>query len=905
VNPTCPVTGLPIVRRPEWTNVELANNYTTSVEVVGGHIVHSMPRGYATRAGVIKVVDLHHRVIEQEIDPDTPHVHLADYSNIKGATSNARRYFAEDLSNRPGIAAVVFYRVSPLFRLSIKLARRFSQLKIPLQILPDYASAIRWSVDFLNETGVEGLGSGGAITGAAMSPQPESGTFELDGYQLQYETIDGHIIHGDAIGYLGLREMARHVEFENTIISSVDRSRGEPVLVANLNELEGVSSAARRLYVTTLRARQPSNPVALYVCYGVNTALRNAVNISRPFLPFRIRIARDRSTALEMARRESETGVLTGGPISRLRSKFFPSAIPAVQTRPTEIDDLLRLIANIDWENDGPVQSDVTLAPDHPVAPVVDALELIKAEVDELFRARRRSESALRESEERYRRILATIVDGYYEIDLDGRLQFFNDSLLRIFGHSRSEVEDIDTLSLMQDDSREIARDTFRGVYETGEPVKALVWDMRRKDGTLIFVETSASLITDLEGKPIGFRGILRDVTERVRTEQEKANLEAQLQRSQRMEAIGTLAGGIAHNFNNLLMGIQGNISLLAESLNPDDPHRKRLATIEALVDGGSKLTSQLLGYARSGRVDVRVIDLNELVLETAETFGLTRKEFRIHTDLAQQRLPVEVDPAQIEQALLNLFINAADAMPGGGDLYLSSRLVASTDMESSPTEIFDGDYASLSIRDTGCGMDEATVDRIFEPFFTTKGMTGGTGLGLASAYGIVKAHGGRIEVRSEVGEGTIFDLILPAAAGGALSADHLRDQMLPGEGTVLVVDDDQAVLEACAAMISHLQYTPICAGSGESAVDIFSRRKDEIDLIVLDLILTDLSGGEVFDRIKELDPSARVLLSSGYSLDGEAASILDRGCDDFIQKPFTIEQLSVKLGNILSRRDN
>ena len=172
----------------------------------------------------------------------------------------------------------------------------------------------------------------------------------------------------------------------------------------------------------------------------------------------------------------------------------------------------------------------------------------------------------------------------------------------------------------------------------------------------------------------VGFRGIVRDITERVRTAQEKANLEAQLQRSQRMEAIGTLAGGIAHNFNNLLMGIQGNISLLMREHSPDSPHVKRLTTIEALVDGGSKLTSQLLGYARSGRVDVRVVDLNALVLEIAETFSLTRREYRVHTDLTASALPVEVDPAQIEQAVLNLLINAADAMPRGGDLYLGSR---------------------------------------------------------------------------------------------------------------------------------------------------------------------------------------------------------------------------------------
>ncbi len=368
------------------------------------------------------------------------------------------------------------------------------------------------------------------------------------------------------------------------------------------------------------------------------------------------------------------------------------------------------------------------------------------------------------------------------------------------------------------------------------------------------------------------------------------------------MEAIGTLAGGIAHNFNNLLMGIQGNISLLMREHSPDSPHAKRLTTIETLVNGGSKLTSQLLGYARSGRVDVRVVDLNTLVLEIAETFSLTRKEYRVHTELTASAMPAEVDPAQIEQAILNLLINAADAMPRGGDLYLSSRVAPHTELTDPEHAIKEGDHAVLSIRDTGIGMDRETIERCFEPFFTTKGISGGTGLGLASAYGIVRANGGLIDVESEPGEGTTFSLSFPMADHGPDSNAAVRGEPIAGVGTILVVEDDEAVLEACSEMLSHLNYTPICVGSGTAAIDIFTRRQDTIDLVILDLILTDLNGGEVFDQLRSIDPTVRVLLASGYSLDGEAAGILDRGCNDFIQKPFTIEQLSRKLDGLLRR---
>jgi CheY-like chemotaxis protein len=196
--------------------------------------------------------------------------------------------------------------------------------------------------------------------------------------------------------------------------------------------------------------------------------------------------------------------------------------------------------------------------------------------------------------------------------------------------------------------------------------------------------------------------------------------------------------------------------------------------------------------------------------------------------------------------------------------------------------------------------MDEDTLEHIFEPFFTTKGMSGGTGLGLASTYGIIRAHGGQIDVRSSVGEGSEFSFWFPAADGDSNPDVPVRRLPVEGEGTILVVEDDDAVLDACGSMLSMLQYTPICVSSGEAAVDIFRRRRSEIDLVVLDLVLNDLSGSEVFDRIRTIDPEARVLLASGYSLEGEAAGLLERGCNDFIQKPFTMEQLSLKLERLL-----
>jgi len=893
----CPVTGLPVVRRPEWTAVEVDDGYVVSVEVIGGHIVLTTIVGHATVTGFERVIALRDRIIADEVGDGVPYVMVLDYRRLAGSTPAARRRYTADLRQRTSLAGVAFFGVPALLRLPIRLGSQFLVKRMPVTISDSYAQAARWAVDRLADAGIELAAAGTGSTEARPDAPAETGTLEFDGYRVSYEVIDGHILHGRSIGFLGLHQIERQLEIEDMILGSIDRGGPPPVVVVDASRLEGISAAARRFYITGARARQKTRPIALYAFYGVTANFRRAINISRPFLPFRVRIARDRETALDMARRERSKPL--DRPTARLTSVLFPDRTDGEPSHP-DIEELVRRIADIDWTSDAPVEAGERIAPDDPLAPVVDALALIKSDIDELLRARRRTEEALRESEQRYRGILASIVDGYYEIDLDGRLLFWNDALLRIFGFSGSEIDDIDPKRLMDEHNLQLSLDTFRRVQETDRPATAINLEMQRKDATPVNIEISISPVLDADERTVGFRGIVRDITERVRDAEEKADLEAQLQRSQRMEAIGTLAGGIAHNFNNLLMGIQGNVSLLLQELPEDHPHNRRLRTMETLVDGGSKLTSQLLGYARAGRVEVRVVDLNSLVAQTAETFSLTRREYRVHSRLIERSLPVEVDPGQIEQAVLNLLINAAEAMPGGGDISITSRWTDHTELDGAGHDLREGNYAVIEISDSGCGIDSSTIDRIFEPFFTTKGMSGGTGLGLSSAYGIVRAHGGRIGVESEVGSGSTFKIELPTALRDVEPTSESRDRTIEGQGTILVVEDDEAVLDACTSMLTLLRYTPLAASTGEQAIDIFRRHRDDVDLVVLDLILTDMSGGEVFDRMRGIDPDIRVLLASGYSLDGEAAGILDRGCNDFIQKPFTVEQLSRKLENLL-----
>jgi len=289
-------------------------------------------------------------------------------------------------------------------------------------------------------------------------------------------------------------------------------------------------------------------------------------------------------------------------------------------------------------------------------------------------------------------------------------------------------------------------------------------------------------------------------------------------------------------------------------------------------------------------------------VKETSETFGTTRKDIIVHQELADKLYGIHADQGQTEQVLLNLYVNAGDAMPGGGDLFLKTINVTDKDMRGKAYEPKPGNYVLLTVRDTGVGMDKETMERIFDPFFTTKGLAEGTGLGLASAYGIIKAHGGYIDVDSEKGKGTTFEIYLPATEEEVEEEKELSGEILNGKETVLLVDDEEMVLDAGEQMLIKLGYEVLLAGSGREALELYKKNQDKIDMVLLDMIMPGMGGGETYDRIKEINPKVKVLLSSGYSIEGQATEILKRGCNAFIQKPFDMELLSRRIREVLDK---
>jgi two-component system cell cycle sensor histidine kinase/response regulator CckA len=509
----------------------------------------------------------------------------------------------------------------------------------------------------------------------------------------------------------------------------------------------------------------------------------------------------------------------------------------------------------------------------------------------------------LQQSEHKYRTILESIEEGYFEVDLNGNLAFFNGPLAKILERSPAELQS----SCLRDyTTAETARTldrTFEEIKQTVEPVHVTDFEAMTPTGDQRKLELSASLIQDQYERAVGFRGVLRDVTERKKAEEEKRQLETQLLMIQKMESIGTLAGGIAHDFNNILMGIQGNASLMQLKIDSDHPSYQKIKNIENYVASGTELTRQLLGFARRGKYAVKATDLNDIIEKSSRMFGRTKKEIQIHTNLAEDLGTVEIDRGQLDQVLLNLYVNAWQAMPEGGDLYLKTENAILDENYVKPYKVVPGKYVKVTVTDTGVGIKKEHLGRIFEPFFTTKEMGRGTGLGLASVYGVIKNHGGYINVYSEKKLGTTFSFYLPASDKEAVQEREKPVQAAKGTETILLIDDEAMILDVGQELLGELGYTVITANGGEEALRIFEKHRDKIQLVIMDMIMPVMSGGETFDRLKALSPDIKILLSSGYSLNGQATKILERGCDGFIQKPFNMNQLSQKIREILDNR--
>lgn len=517
------------------------------------------------------------------------------------------------------------------------------------------------------------------------------------------------------------------------------------------------------------------------------------------------------------------------------------------------------------------------------------------ADLESEVRRLEKVQSDLAESEEKYRLLVEHANDAIFIIQ-DGQVQFPNNKGREIGRQLGLDLERVPFIEYVHPDDREMVIDRHLRRLRGEDLPHTYSLRLVGSSGREMTMALNAVLI-QWQSRPATLN-FMRDITA-------QKELEAQLEQAQKLEALGSMAGGMAHDFNNLLMSIRADAASLQLGTDISDRQQGTLSGILHAVSSGEAMTKQLLGFARKDTCKFFTTDLNRLSEKTIDLFKRNHPGLNIHTDLDNQLWMVEADPVQLERVILNLMVNSDQAMPDGGNLYLSTRNETLDRRSARRLGLTSGQYIRVSVADDGPGMGSDTLKRVFEPFFTTKRKGQGTGLGLAGSFGIVQSHHGALTASSEKGAGACFDIYLPVSTNDACTETETAaaDQQavcLPPEldwlHTVLLVDDNRLVVTAVTLMLEKQGLRVLNALSAQSAFTLLEARADEIDLIILDMILPKMSGTEALHRMRELNPAARFMLTSGCGADDAVCKLIENHRVGFIQKPYSEKELYRKI---------
>ncbi len=519
-----------------------------------------------------------------------------------------------------------------------------------------------------------------------------------------------------------------------------------------------------------------------------------------------------------------------------------------------------------------------------------------------------RAEQALRESEERYRRIFENSVVGIFQSIPEGRFISVNPAFARILGYESPQelvegISDIATQYYVNPDDRRRFEEVL---WEQGY-VENMEFQVQRRDGSHIWVSNSTRTCFDPERILTYYEGIVVDISERKQAEAEKVRLEEQIRQAQKLESVGRLAGGVAHDLNNLLSPILGYSEMLLEDSEDGDPCKEPL---EEIVNAGSRarnLVRQLLAFSRKQTLEFEPIDLNWLLENFQKLLRRTvREDIAIHLNLERALPFIQGDIGQLEQVVMNLAVNGQDAMPDGGSLTIQTGAVRLGQADTARHQgLAPGNYVMLQVKDTGCGMDARTLENLFEPFFTTKPQGKGTGLGLATVYGIVKQHGGDIWVKSRPGQGALFKVYLPVSEQSRQTEEEkkLRPQKAGGFETILLVEDNPQVRNLTRTILKREGYTVLVAECGREALAILDGHRGPLDLLLTDVVMPEMNGRQLLEQVWKPYPGLKALFMSGHSDE----VIAHRGVKEpglhFIQKPFSVKALAAKVREVLNER--
>jgi PAS domain S-box-containing protein len=909
----CPVTGLPVRSRPEWTNQRFGSTYRLTTRVIGDRIVLNQPSGVAELQDIVESLALTDAIIREHIDTSAGYVHISDYAGMRGIAREARKHYVRYMQQRESMSGLIYFNVNTLFRIMIKLARRLSIVKFNVHIVKDYHAAMVMAVHLL------GADPAGRHADKSRQPYRASGVTEhhenghpilrcdhwrlaLDDYRMTVEVIDRRIYHAICSGTLKAHHVASVARLRETVRRMLGLDQGFPVMITGTTHTHAMDRKARRLYMASVKQWHQKYPLDLYVFYNANRSVRTSAMLAIPFVPFKVKVVRDLAMALAQTDRIVSTGNAGPGDDARPES--------AAEDPVHVVHQLLQFIGDIDWEQNG-ASIPAPVDDPHPFRPVFDAILLIKGELDALLEERRIAEKALRESQQCFDEVLKHSRDILFKRDLQtGAFEYMSDSVGEILGVSpevarRNGFEGIKAFIHPDDLQRFLA--FHQKLQESRDPkhVDHLIqYRMRDSQGKYRWLSETAAVIRDAEGKPAFVIGSNRDVSRIKALEADRQAMTEQLLRSRKLEAVSTMAGGVAHNFNNLLMVVLGNLELMRMDVPPEDDLHRHIDAAEKAAQRAANLSTLMLTYVGQAKISAQTIDLNQTLPEMVAVLKTTVTGNAALTTIPAERPAwIHADSGKVLQVITNLVTNAVEAC---GERPLELRLHVDVQYFDSaqlsrvaPGEYLPaGSYVSLQVSDNGCGMDTETLDKVFDPFFTTKFT--GRGLGMAAVMGIMRAHRGGVSIDSRVDGGTAVTAYFPEHRPEKPSIPAPMPAIVKDRKTILLVDDEPLVLELGKQMLRRLGCDVLTAVDGFEALSVFEANRDQIHLAVLDIEMPRMDGRQTLIRLRETGARFPVLVATGFIETQAREKLKDVDVDGFIQKPFHVSQLQEKIEVLL-----
>ena len=889
----CPVTALPVTIKPEWTDIDIAENYSVSFSVIGNAILCTTPHGTLSDTGTHKLIEERERVLREANLAGKQYAEIRDYSGLTTIPSKRSRLMLTNVllkeTTQGNLLGFWVFHAPLLIRLMFDVGNKIHKPSIPVGSAKDYREAVHNAITVLHGNGVD--------VGARKVRRlaRDDWTIELDDYGIRFELIEDDIIYTIAYGTLKEAYVERFFALHEKVLEEAGlKAKGYYYRIMSWERLERSTLKARKMYIDGLKKLNKKIPCKCSVLFGLNKFMATVVEISRPFISaIPIATAGNFEEALTIIEREKRTPADMDNTKRGKRhreKKFKEKQIQQYS------DELLQFMGTLNWDQEGMPPENINSS--HPFRGVFDAIVLIKNDLDGLFHEHKRAETKLRKSEEKYRSILENVEEGYFEVDIPGNLTFFNDSLCKITGYAHDALTGMNYKEYTDKENAENIYRVFNEIYRTGKPSSIFKWEVISKEGDKKHVEVTASLFKDPEGQPIGFRGIVRDISERMRAEEmHQAKMRAEAANMAKSEFLANMS----HEIRTPLNGIIGMVELGMDT-DLDENQRNILHAINTEANSLQNIINDILDVSKieAGKIQIEEIpfDLRCTIEDAVNSFAYQAEQKGLDFfSFLSPDVPSQLtgDPGRLRQIVINLVGNALK-FTQEGEVYLKGELTK---------ELEDKVTIRFSVKDTGIGIPKDKQATIFESFTQADGSTtrtyGGTGLGTTISKQFVEMMGGEIGLESEVEKGSIFWFTVVFTKQKGEKPILVGKDFDLSNAKVLVVDDNQTNRFILAEYLRSWGCVPVEAVCGKEALHMLSQ--EPFGLIVTDFQMPEMDGFALVREIKTIEvlKEIPIIVLTSVGKRGDGKSCTEIGINGYLTKPIRQSDLYKAIKSVLN----